>query len=106
MRKVLISMGASLFFAGAAFAGTGEELVANGATVSAGPMSYTISFDGEGGYSNSIGESGTYELTGDQICLTPEGGETRCVDLPEDKASGDSFEVAGPGGRAAKMTIN
>lgn len=91
---------------GLAEAGTGDELVAKGATVTAGEMSYTISFNDDGSYATSTGETGVYALNADEICLTPDGGAERCVSLPSGNGSGSTFDVAGPDGRSAKMRIH
>lgn len=107
MRKTFLTLAISGLLTATAAAGTGKTLVEKGATVTAGEMSYGIAFAADGSYSATTGETGTYTLEGDTMCLTPSSGEgERCVELPAGKGSGDSFEVAGPGGRAATMTIN
>ncbi len=49
--------------------------------------------------------SGAYEVAGDQICLTPTGGERACTGYVGDKNVGDTWTQTGTDGSAISVTL-
>jgi hypothetical protein len=48
---------------------------------------------------------GTYEVAGDQLCLTPNGGERACVAYVADKSVGDSWTQTAADGATINVTM-
>ena len=49
--------------------------------------------------------TGTYELAGDQICLTPAGGQRACTAGAPDKAVGDSWTQTATDGSTITVSV-
>jgi hypothetical protein len=49
--------------------------------------------------------TGTYELAGDQICLTPTGGQRACTAAAPDKAVGDSWTQTATDGSSITVSV-
>lgn len=49
--------------------------------------------------------TGTYELTGGQLCLTPAGGERGCLAYAGDKNVGDTWTQTGSDGTQISVTL-
>ncbi|TNE60191.1 MAG: hypothetical protein EP340_00375 [Alphaproteobacteria bacterium] len=96
----------SVFFATPAFAGTLDEVIANGMTIETADVTYTVTMSEDGSYTTDIGIEGTWEQNGDEVCFTRTTGESSCQVLPEGKASGDSWEGETAAGDSATITIN
>ncbi|TNE35899.1 MAG: hypothetical protein EP347_12265 [Alphaproteobacteria bacterium] len=96
----------SVLFAAPAFAGTLEEVIANGMTIETANATYTVTLNDDGTYTTDIGIEGTWEQSGDEICFTRTTGESSCQVLPDGKVSGDSWEGETAAGESATVTIN
>lgn len=49
--------------------------------------------------------SGTYEVTGGQLCLTPTGGERGCLPYAGEKNVGDTWTQTGSDGSTISVTL-
>lgn len=49
--------------------------------------------------------AGTYEVTGDQICLTPAGGQRACAPLAAGKNVGDTWTQTATDGSQITVTL-
>jgi hypothetical protein len=49
--------------------------------------------------------TGTYAIEGDQICLTPTGGERACTQYVGDKNVGDTWTQTGTDGSQVTVTL-
>jgi hypothetical protein len=91
-----------------ATAQTAETLVEKGASVSFEDRSFDVSFQPEDArYETTAGERGTFQLDGNRVCLEPETDQpSGCIDLPDGKVAGDSFDVVSPTGQTVTITLN
>lgn len=95
--------------AGAAFAGPMDYAYENTVVVTypnGAAARYHFNPDGSFHAVTPSGEiAGTYELAGDQICLTPTGGERACTAAAPDKAVGDTWTQTGTDGSAITVSV-
>jgi hypothetical protein len=105
----LVAIGVALG-AGAAFADTMQNGYGNTFVVTnADGVSVRYQFDADGSFraltpdGNTV--TGTYEVTGGQLCITPAGGERGCTAYVGDKAVGDSWTQAATDGGEITVTL-
>ncbi|MEZ6023967.1 MAG: hypothetical protein R3C16_11260 [Hyphomonadaceae bacterium] len=111
MRKLmaaLIVAGAMLAPA-ASFAGTVENGYGNTFVVtSASGVSLRYHFNEDGTFAVTAPDgqtaSGTYTVSGDQLCMT-QNGQEGCVAVQADKNVGDSWEQTGADGSPITVTL-
>jgi hypothetical protein len=111
MKKLaaLVALGA-LLSAGAAFAQTMQNAYNNTIVVtnaSGAQARYHFNADGTFTIHTPDGQqvAGTYAIEGDQICLTPTGGERACTQYVGDKNVGDTWTQAGTDGSQVTVTL-
>lgn len=111
MKKLaaLLALGAALT-AGAAFADTMENAYANTIVVTNADGSQTrYHFNADGSFMAHTADgqhlTGSYAVEGDQICLTPEGGERACTGYVGDKNVGDTWTQTATDGSEISVTL-
>ena len=110
MKKLaaVLALGAALT-AGAAFADTVANAEGNTfvVTYSNGAQArYHFNADGTFMAHTPNGDvSGTYELNGGQLCITPTGGEAGCVPYAGDKNVGDTWTQTAADGSEITVTL-
>ncbi len=110
MRLMMIAAGAAALLAasaGAASAGTPQEVVAHGIVVTMEEMTIEVNFTPDGKLSTPDGAfTGTWRIDGDKLCSTTNLDPLeRCQVYPAGKTSGDSFEVSAAQGVTMKVRI-
>lgn len=110
MKKLIAALAASAAFAaGAAFADTMANAYENTIVITgADGSSARYHFNADNTFELHAGEThatGTYEIDGDQICLTPTGGERGCTDYVGDKNVGDTWEQTAIDGSTISVTL-
>ena len=106
MKKVSTLLVISAALLGAAGADTMSAFVEHGVTVEQGGVTHETEFE-DGRFTRSDGAAGTYEFSDNSLCMMADGSDQkRCFELPEGKASGDSFTIALPNGQQLAVTIN
>lgn len=106
---------AALMFVGATLApvsvladtienGFGNTFVVAGAQ---GELRYHFNADGSFSVTNAAGQAqaGTWVVQGDQLCMTPAGGEQGCVAVASDKNVGDTWQQSGVDGSSITVTL-
>lgn len=93
-------------FAGAtpAFAGTLQEVIAKGMTITIQGTEVPVTFSADKTFSAMDGQvTGTWRTDGDNKLCTSSNLDVNemCLEYPTDKKSGDTFEVASPQGPIA-----
>ena len=100
---ITIALGASPAFGQIANADTYKEVIAHGVLIMIPDMPIDVTFTPDGKFTAMNGAShGTWKIVGDKLCSTP--GETMiesCAAYPAGKKSGDTFELAAPGGNVS-----
>jgi hypothetical protein len=69
--------------------------IEKGTKIDAGGMVYEQTYKPDGTYTGATdGDAGKYRADGKKLCLTPDAlGQEICVEYPDGKKSGESFEV-------------
>ncbi len=95
--------------AGAAFADTLTNGYGNTFVVTSANGEARYHFDEDGSFHVTFADgntvSGTYAVEGDQLCLTPEGGEAACAAYVGDKNVGDTWTQAAADGGEISVTL-
>jgi hypothetical protein len=112
MRKlgVVLAVGVA-FAAGAAYADTIENAYSNTIVVTpaGSDAGARYLFEADGTFTMTAPDgsavNGAYAVNGDQICLTPEGGEQGCTTYVGDKNVGDSWTQTGIDGSEITVTL-
>ena len=109
IRILALALGAAVFV-GVAHAGTIQSGFGNTFVVtddSGATIRYWLEPDGS--YTLVMADGtrtqGVYEVSGDQLCMTPNGGERTCAPYAEDKAVGDSWPSTMPNGAPVRVTL-
>lgn len=110
MKKLaaVLVFGAAL--SGAAFANTMANSYENTVVVTyanGAQARYHFNADNTFGVHTPDGQHvhGTYEVAGDQICLTPQGAERTCTQFVDGKNVGDTWTQTGTDGSTITITI-
>lgn len=84
--------------------GFGNTFVVSGAQ---GELRYHFNADGSFSVTNPAGQSqaGVWVVQGDQLCMTPAGGEQGCVAVAADKNVGDTWQQTGVDGSSITVTL-
>jgi hypothetical protein len=111
MKKIaaILALGAA-FAAGPAYAGPMDYAYQNTVVVTyANGAAARYHFNADGTFHAMLPDgqhaSGAYELAGDQICLTPTGGQRACTAAAPDKAVGDSWTQTGTDGSSITVSV-
>lgn len=69
--------------------------IERGTKIDAQGMIYEQTYKPDGSYAGAAdGDAGKYRADGKKLCLTPEAlGQELCMELPDGKKGGESFEV-------------
>lgn len=110
MKRLAAALAIVAFGAGAAFADTMQNAAANTIVVTppgGGAVRYHFNSDGTFAAALPDGSAfnGAWEVSGDQICLTPTGGERACTAYVGDKNVGDTWTQTGTDGTTISVTI-
>lgn len=111
MKKLAAALALGVAFAaGAAFADTMENSYGNTIVVTypnAAESRYYFNADGTFSTTNPDGQTinGTFTVDGDQLCLTPQGGEQACTAVTSGKNVGDSWTQTGTDGSSITVTL-
>lgn len=109
MKKFAAVLALGVFAAGAAFADPIPNAASNTFVVTyanGAQARYHFNADNTFGAHTPNGHvSGTYELAGDQLCLTPAGGERGCLPYAGDKNVGDTWTQTGSDGSEITVTL-
>jgi hypothetical protein len=100
MRNALCAAVAALALASPAAAGTPEEIVSHGIVLVIQGMEIEVTYTPDGKFTAMDGQvTGTWKIDGDKMCTTSnfDPNET-CATYPQDKKSGDTFDLDTPGG--------
>jgi len=102
-------LAATMAFAAPAFADTMSATYGNTVTVTTAEgvqIHYHMNEDGSYDMITPEGTiSGTWAIDGDNICLTPAGGEAGCSPLDNDRGVGDSWDATAADGSAITLSI-
>jgi hypothetical protein len=98
MKLLKLAIAAGLMLAAApAFADesvTIKTILEKGAKLSVMGMEFDLAYKPDGTYADPSGMGGKYRVDGKKLCLTPDAlGQELCSEYPDDKKSGDSFEI-------------
>lgn len=108
MKKLLVAC-AVFGLTAPAFADTLEGAYGNTVTVTtASGQTATYHFNADNTYMMMAGEthlSGVWAINGEELCLTPEGGEPACAPYVGDKNVGDTWTQTGSDGSEITVTI-
>lgn len=104
MRRVSVALMLALGLAAPAFADTLDVLKANTLVLTerdGGAITVLVSDAGRMNQVNARGmeATGIWSMTERGFCWTARGEAQVCIPLAEDKAAGDSWEIAGPTGQ-------
>ncbi len=67
---------------------------------------FSAYFNKDGSYSSSKGDTGSWTLEGDQLCVLLDGADaSRCGPAPLDKAIGDSWSMTDQNGESITATL-
>jgi hypothetical protein len=96
--------------AGAAFADTMENSYGNTIVVTyANDAQARYQFNADGTFSATTPDGqtvvGTFTVDGDQLCLTPQGGEQGCTAVTPGKNVGDTWTQTGTDGSTITVTL-
>ncbi len=110
MKKFAAALALGVALAGAAYADTLANAHANTIVVTyanGAQARYHFNADNSFGVHTPDGghTHGTYELAGDQLCLTPAGGERSCTTYVGDKNVGDSWTQTATDGSTINVTL-
>jgi hypothetical protein len=69
--------------------------IEKGTKIDAGGMVYEQAYKPDGSYTGATdADTGKYRADGKKLCLTPDAlGQEICIEYPDGKKSGESFEV-------------
>ncbi|MBL8531261.1 MAG: hypothetical protein JNK94_05960 [Hyphomonadaceae bacterium] len=109
MRKVMFAALAAACMSGAAFADT-IGAAANNTVVITYPngasVNYHFNEDGTFQAHSANGHvTGAYEITGDQICLTPAGGQRACTPYQAQRGVGETWTQTAADGSTITVEI-
>jgi hypothetical protein len=102
MRKLFVGAAVVLAFAAPAAADTLQEVVKHGIVMTMEGMEFEVLFTPDGKFSAADGAvTGTWRIDGKKFCTTTsEEPDESCTVYPDDKKSGDTFEVSNSEGAA------
>jgi len=108
-KNTLAAVCFAVFLGGPAIAETAsatiEAAFGNTVAVTDGDTQYTVFYNADGTFQNSLGMSGTWALTGDTLTLSVDGAEIGSTSLPAGKAAGDAFEMTDQTGKTVQVSI-
>ena len=67
--------------------------------------SFEVTFHEDGTYTTSSDVHGTWELKGDEVCVTRSTGESNCLDAKLDAQPGDSWDSEDAVGKSVTVTL-
>lgn len=113
MKKTMIAtLTALALLAGAAQAASIDSFFGNTVVVNTpdgAVINYHFDADGKVSAHGPDGQvmSGAWVLQGEELCITPDGGEQTCYPGVVDRAVGDTWTLTGPDGASqATLTLN
>lgn len=110
MRKLASALAVGVAMFGAAFADTMGAAADNNTVVvtyaDGSAVNYHFNADGTFAAHSANGHvTGTYEVAGEQICLTPSGGERACTPYQANRAVGETWTQAAADGSTISVEI-
>jgi len=111
MKQMFVALISALFLLGIspAFASADmEPTFGNTVVVKTGDVTMKYYFNADNTFTADTPDgtiSGTWAVKGDEICLTPEGGEESCGPLAKGKKVGDTWTQENPDGSTSEVSI-
>lgn len=110
MKRIAAALALGVLVAGAAFADTMENSYSNTLVVTyASGAVARYHFNADGSFTLLTPDqrtvTGTYEVAGDQICLTPAGGARACTPYSPSRNVGDTWTQTASDGSTITVTL-
>lgn len=108
MKKLMIGgAAASALWVSAALANDTMDEMIGAAVVYAYPGGATITayYAADGSYSTDSAGSGTWSMSGDELCIKTSDGKSGCTTLASGKKKGDSWQGVDAFGNAVTISI-